>query len=157
MWCGRFNKRTGTCPHGCTWRNFACHRYSRNQTCMQTPCPYVHVERQCNSNGPLSSYWRNAAGARPRSPSESPPQPKQFPRKPPKPPLAPARPETEALSPRTRKALLLVGIDPKEAGMLNKSMIDKCYRQAQEKALQHWQDVNSAKAYLDEAWPPSAD
>ena len=157
MVCGKFNKRTGTCPHGCTWSQFACHHYSRNRPCATTPCPYVHVERQCNSNGPLSSYWRNAAGARPRSPSESPPQPKQFPRKPPKPPLAPARPETEALSPRTRKALLLVGIDPKEAGMLNKSMIDKCYRQAQEKAYQQCQNINRAKAYLDKAWPPSLD
>ncbi len=100
-WCGKFNKRTGTCPHGCTWRNYACHRYSRNRPCRKTPCPFVHVEPQCDADGPFVS---SSAGARHRSRS-------------PQPARAPAPPERRAPSPRTCEALLLIGIDSNEAGI----------------------------------------
>ena len=111
-WCGKFNKRTGTCPHGCTWRNYACHRYSRNRPCRKTPCPFVHVEPQCDVDGPFVS---SSAGARHRSRS-------------PQPARAPAPPERRAPSPRTCEALLLIGIDSNEAG-ITKGMIGTNYRQ----------------------------
>jgi len=151
-WCSKFNKRTGTCPHGCTWRNFACHRYSRKKTCMETPCPYVHVEPQCDADDPFGCTWRNAAGARHRSRS---PRPKPRPKPPARAPAPPAP------SPRTCEALLLIGIDPNEAG-ITKGMIGTNYR----REMREWhpdkleailrsktQQLANAKEHLDKVYP----
>ena len=149
MWCGRFNKRTGTCPHGCTWTNFACHRYSRNKMCRETPCPYVHVEPGCDADDPFVS---SSAGARHMSRS-------------PQPAWAPAPPERRAPSPRTCEALLLIGIDSNEAG-ITKGMIGTNYRRAmreqcaseQMRLLEailrsKTQQLTNAKEYLDGVYP----
>jgi hypothetical protein len=134
-WCGKFNRRTGTCPHGCTWRNFACHRYSRGKTCMETPCPYVHVEPQCDADG---AFVSSSAGARHRSRS-------------------PQLVRTPSPSPRTREALLLIGIDSNEAG-ITKGRIGTNYRQEMRKwhpdkleaiCRSKTQQITNAKAYLD--------
>ena len=154
MLCKKFNKTTGTCPHGCTWRNWACHRYSRKKPCWEEPCPYVHVEPQCDADDPFGYTWRNTAGARHRSRS---PQPKARPK-----PRAQAHapPERRAPSPRTCKALHLIGIDSKEAG-INKGLIGTNYRQAMREChpdrmetilRRRTQELNIAKAYLDSVY-----
>ena len=172
MWCKNWDN-TGFCQHGCTGRNWACHRFGRYKPCKRIPCLYVHVCRGYNADGDWVGYQQQArdqqargsssAGARSRS--QSPlsstrtgyrtttpklmPQPRDQQARGSSSAAARSRsPPPPELTRETIEALNLLGLDEKEVGA-DPTLIYQNYGKA---LLNRCQDIMDAKQHLEHVY-----